>query len=157
MAVADDRPSDERPEWPERAVEPGYTVDDEQAIDEERTAGEDQPSTALPPKVERWRRRSAAGALMTGFALGLQQVFEPERKEPSIMLETSGDPPRDLPVDAELDGLGPRHSVVRIRPWLLEQSDSGEEPQGSGSSPRDGQQGSAGDRGRSGTQGAASS
>ncbi|MCU4184577.1 hypothetical protein K6U06_09410 [Acidiferrimicrobium sp. IK] len=109
--MAEDRPNDERPDEGARsAPEP----------DAPGAAADDDLSTALPPKIERWRKRSAAGAIMTGFALGLQQVFEPEKKEPSIMLETSGDPPGDLPVDAELDGLGARHSVVRIRPWLLE-------------------------------------
>ena len=63
---------------------------------------------------------------MTAFAFGLQQVFEPERKEPAIMLETSGTPPSDLPVDAELDGLTAKQSVVRIRPWLLERTGGAE-------------------------------
>ena len=76
--------------------------------------------TGLPPRIESWRKRSATGAILTGFALGLQQVFEPERKEPAIVQETSGDPPRDLPVEAELEGVVGRRSVVRIRPWLLE-------------------------------------
>lgn len=79
-------------------------------------------STALPAPVERWRRRSATGAIMTGFAFGLREVFEPERKEPAIMLETSGDPPTDLPVEAEFDAISSRRSVVRIRPWLLERT-----------------------------------
>ena len=84
--------------------------------------GADALSSGLPPKLERWRRRSAAGAVMTGFALGLQEVFEPDRKGPSIVQETSGDPPEDLPVDADLDGVTARDSVVRIRPWLLERT-----------------------------------
>ncbi|MDQ6784375.1 MAG: hypothetical protein M3063_13240 [Actinomycetota bacterium] len=77
--------------------------------------------TALPPRVESWRKRSATGAILTGFALGLQQVFEPERKEPAIMMETSGEPPRDLPVEAELELATTRRSVVKIRPWLLDE------------------------------------
>ncbi len=77
--------------------------------------------TALPPRVESWRRRSATGAMLTGFAFGLQQVFEPERKEPAIMMETSGVPPRDLPVEADLEAATSRRSVVKIRPWLLDE------------------------------------
>ena len=73
-------------------------------------------------EVESWRRRSATGAIMTGFAFGLREVFEPERKEPSIVMETSGVPPTDLPVEAEFDGIAARRSVVRIRPWLLERT-----------------------------------
>lgn len=98
-------------------------------------AGEDR-TTGLPPKLERWRRRSAAGAIMTGFALGLQEVFEPERKEPSIMLETSGTPPKDLPVDVELDGIAAKRSVVRIRPWLLERTGGTEEAPPEADTPR---------------------
>ena len=85
-------------------------------------------STALPPKLEAWRRRSAAGAILTGFALGLQQALETRKDEPSIVLETSGDPPKDLPVEAEFEYGRPRHSVVQIRPWLLpdQEADAGQ-------------------------------
>ena len=40
-----------------------------------RRRANDANHTALPPKVEAWRKRSATGAMLTGFALGLQQVF----------------------------------------------------------------------------------
>lgn len=82
---------------------------------------DDDGHTALPPRIDSWRKRSATGAILTGFALGLQHVFEPERKEPAIVQETSGEPPRDLPVEAELEGVVGRRSVVRIRPWLLDE------------------------------------
>jgi len=88
-------------------------------------AGEHQavpPSSALPPKLEAWRRRSATGAILTGLALGFQQALEAPREQPSIMIETSGTPPRDLPVDAEVEVLRPRQSIVSIRPWLIEGS-----------------------------------
>jgi hypothetical protein len=75
--------------------------------------------TGLPDRVEKWRRNSATGAVLTAFAFGLQQAFEPERKEPSIILQTSGDPPKDLPVEAQLEQLGPRQSSVTVRRWLL--------------------------------------
>jgi hypothetical protein len=77
------------------------------------------PSSALPQKVEAWRKRSATGAILTGFALGLQQVFEKEKDEPAIVMQTSGDPPSDLPVEADVEHGRPRQSVVNIRPWLL--------------------------------------
>lgn len=86
---------------------------------EERTA---PPTSALPPKLEAWRRRSATGAILTGLALGFQQALEAPREQPSIMIETSGTPPRDLPVDAEVEVLRPRQSIVSIRPWLIEGS-----------------------------------
>lgn len=75
--------------------------------------------TGLPDAIERWRMRSATGTVLTAVAFGLQQVFEAERKEPAIVMQTSGDPPKDLPVQAQLEQLGPRQSSVVVRPWLL--------------------------------------
>ena len=75
--------------------------------------------TALPPRIETWRRRSALGAILTGFALGLKEALEPKRDEPAIVAQVSGDPVGDLPVEAHLDDMRPRDSIVTIRPWLL--------------------------------------
>jgi hypothetical protein len=58
-------------------------------------------TTALPPK------------------LGLQEALENRKQEPSIIMQTSGDPPKDLPVEADFEYGRPRQSVVHIRPWLL--------------------------------------
>jgi hypothetical protein len=85
----------------------------------------DGPVSALPPRLENWRRRSATGAMLTGFAFGLREVLEPKRNEPAIMLETSGVPPKDLAVEADLDNVPPRQSVVRIRRWLLPERQRG--------------------------------
>lgn len=86
--------------------------------------------TALPPKVEAWRKRSATGAILSGFAFGLREALEPERDEPSIMMETSGLPPKDLPVEADLAEMHPRRSVVRIRPWMLSAEAPSTDPSG---------------------------
>ena len=91
---------------------------------------DEEPHTALPSKVEAWRKRSATGAILTGFALGLQQVFEPKRDEPAVIMETSGDPPRDLPVEADFEYGRPRQTVVNVRPWLLPGADRTPEPEG---------------------------
>jgi hypothetical protein len=85
--------------------------------------------SGLPDSIERWRQRSATGAVLTAFAFGLQNVFEPERKEPAIVMQTSGDPPKDLPVEAQLEQLGPRQSTVTVRPWLLGDGEQAEQPQ----------------------------
>ncbi len=84
--------------------------------------------TGLPDSIERWRQRSATGAVLTAFAFGLQNVFEPERKEPAIIMQTSGDPPMDLPVEAQLEQLGPRQSTVTVRPWLLGDGGRADQP-----------------------------
>ena len=109
--------------WDEATAEPEpeteYTGETEYPAETEYEQSDEGSHTALPSKVEAWRRRSATGAILTGFAFGLQEVFEPKRGDPSIVMETSGDPPRDLPVEADLESGRPRHSVVNIRPWLL--------------------------------------
>jgi hypothetical protein len=103
---------------------------------------EQEYHTALPPKVEAWRKRSAAGAILTGFALGLQEALETKRQEPSIVIQTSGDPPKDLPVEADFEYGRPRQSVVSIRPWLLEGTGGNQEPEARGAPPDDGEAGS---------------
>ncbi|MDA8063600.1 MAG: hypothetical protein M0T80_14440 [Actinomycetota bacterium] len=83
-------------------------------------AEEEHPAEAgTPGRVEAWRRRSALGAVLTGIAIGLGEVFEAEREQPAIVQETSGLPPRDLPVQADLGEASPKRSVVQVRPWLL--------------------------------------
>jgi hypothetical protein len=85
------------------------------------SAGEadSEPRTALPPRLEAWRKRSATGALLTGIALGLQEALETKREDAPIVVQTSGDPPGELPVEADLAGLRPEDKVVNVRPWLL--------------------------------------
>ncbi len=94
----------------------------------EEEGAPDGPHTALPPKIEAWRRRSAAGAILTGFALGLQEALDTRKEEPSIVMETSGDPPKDLPVEADFEYGRPRQSVVQIRPWLLPEGQTEDQP-----------------------------
>jgi len=94
-------------------------------VDEDEAQGRAQ-RTALPSKMEAWRRRSATGAILTGFAFGLKEVFEPERDEPAIVQQVPGEPPGDLPVEAYLDETRPDESVVTIRPWLFRPEDDGE-------------------------------
>jgi hypothetical protein len=94
---------------------------------EELLENEAPRRTGLPDSVERWRQRSATGAVLTAFAFGLQQALETEKKEPAIIMVTSGDPPKDLPVEAQLEQLGPRQSSVKVRTWLLPGADKDEE------------------------------
>ena len=79
---------------------------------------------ALPRRVESWRSRSATGAIATAVALGLQQVFEPEKRRPAAVAEAPSDPYSDddpvtvdyLPDDAE-------GTTVHVKPWLLQKGD----------------------------------
>ena len=81
----------------------------------------DGMDNALPARVEAWRRRSVTGAMLTGIARGLGQVFEPEREQPAIVAEAPGEPfgpPR--PVEAVLDPDDPTASTLVVRRWLLD-------------------------------------
>jgi hypothetical protein len=103
--------------------------------------GDDRPGgihTALPPRVESWRRRSVTGAVLTGFAFGLREVLEPEREETAIIVQVSGDPVGDLPVEARLNDQQPAESVVTVRRWLLRESAAGTGDQPSGETEPDG-------------------
>ena len=119
-------PDADLPEDAERPEASGLEDDLERRIQEGWVPQNgDGTHTALPPKVESWRRRSATGAILTGFAMGLQQALEKKREDPSIVVVTSGDPPDDLPVEADFEYGRPRQSVVNIRPWLLGDPDAG--------------------------------
>lgn len=70
----------------------------------------DQPVTA----VSQWRRRSALGAVLTGMALGFQEVFDPE-EERSIVIEVDADgEPLDLPIQIFLDPDSPAGSLCIV-------------------------------------------
>lgn len=77
-----------------------------------------------PAPRESWRKRTATGAVLTGFALGFREALGQEPQKAAIIMEAPGDPPSDLPVDAEVDQIRPADNVVRIRPWLLNNGES---------------------------------
>lgn len=70
-----------------------------------------------PPPVSRlsaWSRRSAIGAVLTGMALGLQEVFDPE-EERTIVIEVEDDESLpDLPVQMILDPDSPHGSLCIV-------------------------------------------
>ena len=104
-------------DWEQRVTDASHEMDQEAA------------ESGGSSMIDTWRRRSAAGAILTGIALGLQQAFEKEREDPTIVQETSGDPPTDLPVEADVQQGRARHSVVNIRPWLLGRPADGDDPE----------------------------
>jgi hypothetical protein len=78
---------------------------------EERTTEEDdQPPSR---RFEAWRRRSAMGAMATGVALGLKEIFQPTNNEPVITAPAPGDPPdADERLRVILDPDDPTKSVA---------------------------------------------
>ena len=76
--------------------------------------------------IDRWRRRTAAGAVLASVARGLQQVFDPERKERVVIEQEAPARPDDPePVELHFDPESPRASFVVLRPWLRERRASG--------------------------------
>lgn len=120
LFVAPDLPSadvdlDDRSDIDEAIVafEERYDAEELAAIEAGISAsdyGDDEPVTG----VSQWRRRSAIGAVLTGMALGLREVFDPEQ-ERSIVIEVDDDgEPLDLPVDLFLDPDSPAGSLCIV-------------------------------------------
>jgi len=77
--------------------------------------GQPAPAAPLPSRVVKWSRRSALGAVMTGMALGLQEVLEPKR-DTAIVVEVDADgEPHDLPIRLLLDPDDPSGSLCIVR------------------------------------------
>jgi len=94
--------------------------------------GEASGETAGDPlRFDRWRRRSAAGAMMTGIAFGMQEALDRKRKEPPIVQQVDGDPGPQGPIELQFDPDHPEKTVAVIRPWLMNEGGSAaDEPDG---------------------------
>lgn len=69
----------------------------------------------IPSRLVTWGRSSLLGAVLTGSALGLQEVLEPKRDE-QIVIEVDADgEPHDLPVRLILDPDDPSGSLCVVR------------------------------------------
>jgi len=96
-------------------------VEDEAQAELEGGAGdgdaiEDGADVKDPLRFNNWRRRSAAGAVMTGIAVGLQQALELPRQQPAFVIEASGEPEDpDRPIDLHFDPDSPADTVAIIR------------------------------------------
>lgn len=74
-----------------------------------------EATAPVPSRVVRWSRSSLMGAVVTGFALGLQEVLEPRREE-AIVIEVDADgEPHDLPIRLLLDPDDPSGSLCIVR------------------------------------------
>ena len=67
-------------------------------------------------RFDRWRKRSATGAVLTGVALGLQHALDQPKQEPSIVVEAAGEPEDDqAPLVVRLDPDDPTATVAVVR------------------------------------------
>jgi hypothetical protein len=92
---------------------------DEAVTGEAETVGE-EPADADPTRFEKVRR-SSAGVIMTGIALGLQDALALPKKEPAFVIKATGEPDGDQgPIDLQFDPDDPSNTVAVIRPWLAD-------------------------------------
>ena len=76
----------------------------------------------VPPK----KARTATGALLTGIALGLRDVFDPEKKKDPVAIEQVAPTEPDGPQEYEIHlRPSPRDSQAVYRPWVRDE-DGGE-------------------------------
>jgi hypothetical protein len=82
--------------------------------DESNHEPEEGTAEQLPPRrFDAWRRRSAMGAMATGIALGLKEIFQPADNQPVITAVAPGDPPdADQRLRVILDPDDPTKSVA---------------------------------------------
>ncbi len=89
-------------------MDPG--VDDDSAEDPEEEEHHVRP-------VDRWRQNTASGAVVAAFALGFQQVFDPEKKATAgVEQPVSTDPVESKGVELRFDPLSASETVVVVRP-----------------------------------------
>jgi hypothetical protein len=86
---------------------PGHgVVDNEHEIPDEKD----------PLRFNRWMKRSATGAMMTGISLGLREALENKTNEPALMIEASGQPDDpDHPIRLQFDPDSPADTVAFVR------------------------------------------
>ena len=99
--------------------DPGDDGADEAVAREAETVGEEAAGTS-PTRFEKVRR-SSAGVIMTGIALGLQDALELPKQEPAFVIKAAGEPDGDQgPIDLQFDPDDPSNTVAVIRPWLAD-------------------------------------
>jgi hypothetical protein len=83
-----------------------------------------KPATAPLPRPPAKKARTATGALLTGIALGLRDIFDPEKKRDTIAIEQEapGEPEGPQRYEIRLN-TSPRDAQAIYRPWV-----EGEDP-----------------------------
>lgn len=74
-----------------------------------------EPEGPLPSRVNRWSRRTAVGMVLSGFALGLREVLDPEEDRPIVIEIDADGEPSHLPVQLFLDPDSAAGSLCLVR------------------------------------------
>ena len=84
-----------------------------------------KPAAEPVPRPPAKKARTATGALLTGIALGLRDVFDPEKKKDTIAIEQEapGEPEGPQRYEIRLAS-SPRDSQAIYRPWVDEEDDA---------------------------------
>ncbi len=69
----------------------------------------------LPSRLSSWSRSTAMGMVLTGCALGLQEVLDPKSERPIVIEVDAAGEPHDLPIELILDPDDPSGSLCIIR------------------------------------------
>lgn len=69
----------------------------------------------LPSRMAMWGRSTLMGAVATGWALGLQEVFEPKQDSAIVIEVDDSGTPHDLPIQLFLDPDDPSGSLCIVR------------------------------------------
>lgn len=76
------------------------------------------PVVEVPTHFD-WRRRTAAGVVVTAIGLGMHEVLAGPRERPAVIQEYEEDPIREHePIEVHLERT-PEDTWAVVRPWLL--------------------------------------
>src|SRR6476469_9108028 len=69
----------------------------------------------LPSRLSTWSRSTVMGMVLSGCALGLQEVLDPKSQRPIVIEVDAAGEPHDLPIELILDPDDPSGSLCIIR------------------------------------------
>lgn len=75
----------------------------------------DEGAVPLPSRLSTWSRSTVMGMVLSGCALGLQEVLDPKSQRPIVVEVDAAGEPHDLPIELILDPDDPSGSLCIIR------------------------------------------
>lgn len=76
---------------------------------------DDAGRAPLPSRLSTWSRSTAMGMVLSGYALGLQEVLDPKSQRPIVIEVDAAGEPHDLPIELILDPDDPSGSLCIVR------------------------------------------